>query len=68
MRITLFAVVRIAVASAAVLTGAALLTQATNPRSDVASATVASLNDGPAPTPYCDPSDRSCKIPTMNPW
>ena len=26
------------------------------------------LNDGPAPTPLCDPSNPKCKIPTMNPW
>ena len=50
--------VRIAVAAVIVLSSIAVLQAKT---------TIA-LNDGPAPMPTCDPGDKNCKIPTMNPW
>lgn len=68
MRITFYSVVRLAVVASAVLSGAAVLSHATASSPQIAEAKVAPLNDGPAPTPYCDPSNPKCKIPTMNPW
>lgn len=50
--------VRLAVAAVLVLTAA----------STMHGKSAFALNDGPAPTPYCDPSNPNCKIPTMNPW
>lgn len=65
----IYSAVRVAVAAAVILSGAAVLTHATASPQQLAKADhVAGLNDGPAPQPYCDPSNPKCKIPTMNPW